>query len=88
MKSLFGIQSKEEEKKADEQLCVIFADCLFIKRHGNCPEFQIKRYSKYYCAGPRMEECVRLRHYKENHSQPSEHMAPTGIIIADQRSSA
>ena len=85
MKWPFGKEETPEEKKNDRPACVKIDVCPFIKRHGDCPEFQIKRYSHYYCNGPRMEECARLRFYRENHCEPSEHMAPTGILIEGHR---
>lgn len=86
MRSLFGKRGEPNASESNRQACANLDDCTFVKRHGNCPEFQIKRYRQFYCTGPRMEECARLRFFRENQYEPSEHMAPTGIIIESYRS--
>jgi len=86
MKWLFGKRKTPEGQKNDRRACVKLDDCLFVKRHGNCPEFHIKRYRQFYCTGHLMEECARLRFYNEKLYEPSEHMAPTGLIIENYRS--
>ena len=85
VKWLFGKRKTSEGQKNDRPACVKLDDCLFVKRHGKCPEFSIKRYNHFYCTGPRMEECARLRFYNEKEYEPSEHMAPTGLIIENYR---
>jgi hypothetical protein len=46
----------------------------------------MKMYRQVYCTGHLMEECARLRFYQEKQYEPSEHMAPTGLIIENYRS--
>ena len=85
MKRLFGKQEAPEGQKNEINACVKLDECLFVRRHGNCPEFHIKRYKQFYCTGHLMEKCARLRFYNEKQSEPSEHMAPTGLIIESYR---
>lgn len=86
MKWLFGKRETPEEQKNNRPVCVRLDECLFVKRHGNCPEFHVKRYGQFYCAGHLMEACARLRFYREKQCEASEHMAPTGLIIESYRS--
>jgi hypothetical protein len=57
-----------------------------LKEGALHPEFQMKMYRQIYCTGHLMEDCVRLRFYREKEYEPSEHMAPTGLIIESHRS--
>lgn len=85
MKWLFGKRETPEEQKNDGRVCGKLDDCTFVRRHGNCPEFRVKRYRQFYCTGHLMEKCARLRFFSENQYEPSEHMAPTGLIIENHR---
>jgi hypothetical protein len=51
MKWAFGKKKTPEEQKNDKPICVKLDECLFVKRHGDCPEFRMKRYHQFYCNG-------------------------------------
>lgn len=85
MKWLFGKMETPKEPENEKPLCASRNDCLFVKRHGNCPEFRIKRYHSIYCNGYLLEKCARLLYYNEKQCEAPEHMAPTGLIIESHR---
>ena len=86
MKWLFNKQEKSVGQENDRRACIRLDDCHFIRRHGNCPEFRMKMYRQVYCTGHLLEECARLRFCREKECEPSEHMAPTGLIVENYRS--
>ena len=75
-------RSRKRIKQAShKQDCERFEECSFITKFEKSEECSIKDYQHLFCSGHLMEECERLRFFRENQVEAPEDMAPTGIYL-------
>lgn len=72
---------KRIKQASHKQNCERFDECPFITKFEKSEECSIKDYKQMFCSGHLLEECERLRFFRENGVEAPEDMAPTGIYL-------
>lgn len=78
MKFRSGKRIKQASHKKN---CERFNGCLFIMKFEQSEECHITDYKQMFCSGHLLEECERLRFFRDNRVEAPEDMAPTGIYL-------
>lgn len=65
--------------------CESLEKCPFFKRFSHLEEFRIKGFKNFYCHGPMMPQCARIKYKEENGCRPPDELAPTGLPFIPHR---
>jgi hypothetical protein len=61
--------------------CKKLPECGFHLKYGSSRDIICKGFTRMYCRGPKMDDCVRMKYFAEHGEAPPDEMAPNGHIL-------